>query len=100
MRLQIIDSAPPGNGRHNRNIITVFHGGGVFLQVADVLFVQINIDESAQFAFIGIKMAAQIRMLSHQLGQRSANGYGLNIDRGLLAGILPQRRRNMDLRHG
>ena len=65
VQLQTIDLAAPGNRRHDRDIITVLYRCGIFLQVSDVLIVEINIDESAQFTFICIQMAAQIGMLSH-----------------------------------
>jgi hypothetical protein len=45
-------------------------------------------------------MAAEIGMIGDEPAQGFSNGRAFHVNRGLLAGILPQRRRNMDLRHG
>ena len=100
VRLQTIDLLASGNRRHDGDIITIFHCRSIFLQVADVFVVEIHIHESTQFAFIRIEMAAQIRMLRHQFGQRPTHRCGFQLHRGMFSGILAQRRRNVDLSHG
>jgi len=87
------------NRRHYRNVITVPNGGCFLLQVAHVFVIQVNIDESAQLAVFSVKMATEIGMIANKAAQSFSNGRTFHINRRLLAGILPQRRRNMDLRH-
>ncbi len=96
---QIIDLPASGDRRHNGNVITVLHRSGVFLQVADILVIEVNVDKSAQFAVVGIEMAAQFRMLGDQVRERIADGPAGHLDRSLFARILPQRGWNMDLGH-
>ena len=69
------------------------------LQIAHILIVEINIDERTELAFIGIKMSAQVGMLGNQSAQGFTDGRAADFNRRLLTGILPQRRRNVDLRH-
>ena len=90
---------PPGDGRHYRNTITVLDRRGVLLQIADVLVIEVDIHKGTQFAFVGIKMAAQLRMLRHEVRQRVADGASLHINRRQLAGILAQGGRDVDLGH-
>ena len=99
---QFIDwhsSPASGNRRHNRNSITVVDRSGFFLQVADVLVIQVNIHKRTEFAVVGVKMTAQVRMLGNQSGQGFRDGSGLNLDRRLLAGVLTQRSGYVDFRH-
>ncbi len=99
VELQTIDLAASGDRRHDGDIITILHRRSIFLQVTDVFVVEIDVDESAQFAIIGIEMAAQIGMLGHQFGQRRTDRFGIEFDRGVLSSILSQRRGNVDLSH-
>ena|SRR6185437_4250066 len=89
-----------GDRRHYRDVITVRDGGCVLLQVAYVFVVQVHIDERAQFTFLSIEVPAQFWMLGDQAAQGFPHGGTLYFNRGLLAGILPQRGWNMDLWHG
>ena len=55
-----------GDGWHDRNTITVFDRRGFFLQVANVFVIEVDIHKGTQFAFVRIKMPAQLRMLRHE----------------------------------
>ena len=76
-----IDLSAPGNRRHDRDIITVLHRCCIFLQVSDVLIVEVNVYESPQFTFICIQMAAQIRMQRHQFSQCRSHSFGIELHR-------------------
>src|SRR4029077_5579776 len=79
----------PSDRRHYRNGITVFDRGGFFLQVADVFVIEVDIDESAQFAIVGVEVAAQVRMRGNEAGEGVGDGCTFHLNRGLLPGILP-----------
>jgi hypothetical protein len=87
------------DGRHNGNTITVFHRGGFLLEIANVLIVQVDVDEGAQLPVVGIKMTAQVGMLGDEIGKGGANGTSLNLNRRLLASILAQGSGDLDLGH-
>jgi hypothetical protein len=80
-------------------MIAVADGRRFLLQIANILVVQINIHKRPQLAFIGIKMTTQIGMLRNQATQGLPDIAPLDLNSRLLARILPQRRRNMDLWH-
>jgi hypothetical protein len=86
--------------RHYRNVITVANGGRLLLQVANVFVIQVNIDERAQLAVFSVEMAPEIGMIGDEPAQGFSDGRTFHVNRRLLAGILPQRRGDMDLRHG
>jgi len=88
-----------GDRRHDGNTITVLHRGGFFLQIAHIFVVEINIDKGAEFALVSVKMATEIRMLRDQAGQGVANASRLDLHGRLLAGILAQRSRDVNLGH-
>ena len=92
-------SPASSNRRHYRNSITVLNCRGLFLQVADVFVIQVNVDERTEFAVVGVKMPAQVRVLGNQPGQGFRDGAGLDLDRGLLAGVLAQRGGYVDFCH-
>src|SRR5882672_9148753 len=91
--------AAPRNRGHYRNGITVFDRSGLFLQVADIFVVQVDVHESPQFAVVGVKVATQVRMLGDKVGEGFGDRARLDLHRSLLAGILAQRGWNVDLRH-
>jgi hypothetical protein len=92
-------SSASGDGRHNGNTITVLHCGGVLLQIADIFIVEVDVYERPQFPVIGIEVAAQVRVLGHEVGKGLADGSGLYFNRRLLPGVLAQGRRDLDLGH-
>ena len=63
---------------------------------ADILVVDIDPDEIAEFAVVGIEMLAQLVVRAGQVAQDLANGLARHIDRRLSAGIPAQRRGNGD----
>src|ERR1700687_2003117 len=87
------------DGRHNGNTITVLHRRGFLLEIADVLVVKVDIDESAQLPVIRIKMTAQVGMLGDQVRKGAANGASRNFNRRLLASVLAQGGGDLDLGH-
>ena len=70
--------AASGDGGHDGNGITILHGRGFFLQVANVLVIQVDVHEGAQLAILGVEMAPQLRMLGDQTGEGIADRAGLN----------------------
>src|SRR5262249_37442098 len=91
--------AASGDGGHDGDVITVFEGGSVFLEITHVLVVDIDIHKGAEFAVLCIEMTPQVGMLADQGGKRFAHGCGWKLHRSLLPGILAQGRGNMNLRH-
>src|SRR6202167_2240776 len=92
-------SPASGNRRHYRNSITVLDCSGFFLQVTNVLVIQVNIHKRTEFPIVGVKMPAQVRVLGNQSGQGFSNGSGLNLDRRLLSSVLAQRGGDVDFCH-
>src|SRR5208282_3762132 len=79
--------------------ITVRDRGGFFLQVAHVFVVDVDVDERAQLALLGIEVALQVGMLRDQAGKGLSHGLSGDIDRGLFPRVLAKWRRNLDLGH-
>src|SRR3990172_3800835 len=93
------DSRAAGDGGDDAHHIRLLHRCALFLQVADVLVVQINVDEAAQLAVVGVEVPAQVAVLGDELLQELPHRLRLQVQRLLLAGVLPERRRDDDLRH-
>lgn len=83
-----ISGRAPGDRRHNGDVITVFKGSRLFLQVADVLVVDVEIDESPKLSVIGVEVFAQVGMLRHQGIHGFADGRSRDVDRSLFAYVL------------
>ena len=90
---------PSCNRGHYGNVITVFYGGGVLLQIADVFIVQVDIDESAELAVVVIEMTSQVGVLGDKSRKGFSDSRTFDFNRRLFPSILPQRRRNVDLWH-
>ena len=74
--------------------------GGVFLlQVADVLVVQVDVDEAPQLAFVVVEVLAQVAVGRDQVRQRFAHRPARDFDAFLLVDVGPERRGNVDRRH-
>jgi hypothetical protein len=69
------------------------------LQVADVLVVDVEVDEGAELAVVGVEMAAEFGMLDQQGIHGFSYGYAVHFNRGLLAYVLPQGSGYMNLAH-
>src|SRR5437764_10016657 len=95
--LRITIARASGDRRDDGQAVAFLHWGGFFLQVTNVLVVEINVDESAQLPVIGVKMAFQLAVLGDEGIQRLAHGGGAHLHAGALAGIRPQRSGNMHL---
>jgi hypothetical protein len=96
---QVINSPASGDRRHYRNSITVRDCGSVFLKIADVFIVEINIHKRPKFTLIRVKMTAQVRMLGDEVGKGIADGAGLDVNRRLLASVLAKGGGDLDLGH-
>ena len=84
---------------HQRDRVAGLERRRVLVQVADVLVVDIYVDEAAQAAFVGEEMFLQIRVCSGELGERLGDGRAGGLNLRLLARVLAQRRRNQNLGH-
>jgi hypothetical protein len=87
------------DGRHNRNTITVLYRRGFLLQIANVFVVEVNIHEGTELPVVRIKMTAQVRMLGNEVGKGGADSASLNLYCRLLASVLAQGCRDLDLGH-
>jgi hypothetical protein len=74
--------------RHYRNTITVLDGGSFFLEVADIVVVEVNIHKRPQFTFFSVKVAAQVRMPGGQIRQGVTYCAALDLHVRLLASVL------------
>ncbi len=79
----------PGDGRHDGNVITVFQGRRFLLQVADVFVVEIEVNEGAQFALVGVEVLAQVGMQRDERIHGFADGRSRNVHGRLFADVLP-----------
>src|SRR5580692_7596988 len=87
-----------GDGRDDGQLVALGNGGGLLgRQVADVVIVEVDVDERPQLAFGGVEVLAQLGIGGDQLAQCVADGGPGNIDCGLTAGVRAQRRWNVDL---
>src|SRR5258708_34378780 len=73
-------TAAAGNRRHDRKGITVFKHGGFFLEVAHVLFVDIDVHEGEQLALVSIKGSLQFEMPRTQAAERLSQGFCESVD--------------------
>jgi hypothetical protein len=92
-------STASSDRRHDGNIITIFDGCRVFLQIADILVIQINIDKSPQFSVLVVEMPAQVGMLRDQAGKSLGYGSTLNVDSGVFSSVLAKRSWDVNLAH-
>ena len=83
---------PAGDRGHQRERVAVFCGGGVLAQVADILVVQVDVDETAYLALVGEDLLAQIGELRGECAQHFAYGAAGNGDGILFPGELSQGR--------
>ena len=94
-----LQSRATRNARNNGKRIRIVHRRRVLVHVADIFVVQIDIDETAQLAFVVVEMLLQIREARGQRGQHFADGLAGEIDGIVLVGELPQRGRDQDSGH-
>ena len=70
----------------------------LFLQVADVLVVQVHVDEAPQLALVVIQVRLQAAVPARQVGEQLADGRAVGLDRILLIRVRSQRSWNQDFR--
>jgi hypothetical protein len=80
--------------RDDADLVVLFDRGVFFLQIADVLVVDINIDEVAQPAVCVKEVFAQIGELRGQFIERFADRCSFDRRRRLATGVLAQSRGN------
>jgi len=88
-----------GDGGNQRDGIAIFGGGGILAQVADVLVVEIDVDEAAYLAFVVEDLLAQVGEVGGERVQHFTHGGAGNGDGILAPGELPQRGRNQNSDH-
>src|ERR1017187_1604850 len=88
-----------GDGRHQRNGVGVLGCRRVLAEVANILVVEIDVDEAAHLAFVVEDLFAQVGELRRQRVQHFAHGSAGDGDRILLAGELPQGRGDQNFGH-
>src|SRR5690348_13514502 len=69
-----------GDGGYNGEAVVIVHRGVFLMQVADVLVVEIKVDEGAQLALISIQVASQVRVLGGESQKRVAHTACPNLD--------------------
>src|SRR5579864_8572470 len=83
-----------GDGGHDADRVALLHGSFFSLQIANVLIVDVDVDEAAQAAIVGVQMLLQVAELRRERIQCVADGAGFEIDALVLTGELPERRRD------
>jgi|SRR5437868_12487536 len=90
--------AAAGDRRNNAQVVTLFDRCGFSLgKIANVIIIQVKIYKASQLAFVGIQVLAQLGMPLRQLTQGVTNGAPADIDGILLARVLPEWSRYVDL---
>src|SRR5262245_49124195 len=87
-----------GDGGDDVELVRIFEFRlFLLLQIANVLVVEIDVHESAQLAFVGEKMTAQIVKDGDKFLQGITDGATADLHHRLLIGILSKRGRNVYL---
>jgi hypothetical protein len=73
--------------------------GGFFLggKIANVVVVEVDVDEGAELAFGGVEVVLQGRMRGGESGEAGGDGGGFDGDSLLLVGVSAQRGGDVDL---
>ena len=87
------------DARHDGESLAPFQAGRVILQVADVLIVDIYVDEAAQLALIIEQILLNVGILLGQMAQGIGHGRAAHFYRFFLAGELAQGGRDQDFGH-
>src|SRR5579875_368209 len=82
------------NGGNNADDIVVVEGCLIFLQIANIFVIQINIYKATQFAFLVVKMLAQSLILACKPRKRFGNSASLQLNRIPLLSILAKGSRD------
>ena len=85
-----------GNRWDDADFIAVFERGGIILQETDILFVDIDVHEAANLAFIVHQAFGNAGKPRLQLLDGRANGGSVDFNQLLVVGQLAERRWNAD----
>ncbi len=88
------------DARDDRDGVAFLHGSGFLFQITDVFVIDIHVDETAQLAFVAVKLAAQILVFGREFAENLADGGAAQFDGVMFVGVLPQRSWNEYLGHG
>src|SRR5437867_423091 len=91
-----VSSVPTRDGRNDADGVAGRDRGLLFLQVANVLVIQIHIDEASQLALLVVEMRLETRMLPRQVREQLADGCTVGFHRLLLIRVRPERCRNQN----
>src|SRR5688500_2096791 len=86
----------PGNRRNNAERVAALHRCLLLLQIADVLVVQVDIDEVPQLALLRVEVLLQAVVLLRQVGEELADGGAADFDGLELVGERAERRGNVN----
>src|SRR5579859_1754787 len=87
-----------GDGWDDGEFVVVGGFGGFLAgQIADVVVVEVDVDEGAQLAVGGVEVLAEVGICGDQLGQSLADGVSGNVYGLLASGVGAQRRGDMDV---
>ncbi len=79
-----------GNRRHNADHVAGRDRSRLLAQVADVLLIDVNIDEAAQMAVVSKKMTAQVGELRGQVAECFLDRRAVHLHSVLFPGIRPE----------
>src|SRR6202011_1380370 len=86
---------PPGHRGDDAQLVTVLDRRGQVVEVADVLVVEIDVDEAAHLAVVE-QALGDAREPLPQVVQKSLDGSPLALNNRLALGVLAQRRGNVN----
>src|SRR5260370_27118769 len=87
------------NAGHNGERVAIGNRSGFAADVADVLVVEVDIDEAAQLALVVVKVLAQVGKTGGETLQHFAGGCARQIHGGGLFREMPQGGRDADSGH-
>src|SRR5712692_978093 len=85
----------PGHGGNDAQLVAVVDRRGQVIKIADVLVVQIDVDEAANLPILENPLRDALELLS-QVIQGCLNGSAAHFHHRLPLGVLPHRGRNMN----
>jgi hypothetical protein len=69
------------------------------VEVADILLALVHVDERAELAVAGVEVLPEVRVLLGEVPERLPGGGTSYLDLRVTGRVLPQGRRDLDLRH-
>src|SRR5262245_34700331 len=87
-------SAASGDGGDDRHLIAALQSGLLAVEEADVLFVDVDVDEASQLPRLVHQAVSQARELPFEVVDKGADGVGRGLDLGVAPGDRAQRGRN------